>query len=356
MATVGVDVCEDDDKFVAAELADDDVDEVRIEINKDVDKIVGEKVDAGEETLGVEEEDIDVDFVRERGGGVETAGAELVDKDDNNVATVEVDVCEDDDKVVAAELADDDVDKVRIEVSKDVDKIVGENVDAGEETLGLEEEDIDVDFVRERDGGVETAGAELVDKDDNNVATVEVDVCEDDDKVVAAELADDDVDKVRIEVSKDVDKIVGENVDAGEETLGLEEEDIDVDFVRERDGGVETAGAELVDKDDDADRPEVDKDIVGKEVDENVDRVVVIEGVTVGGKVHSDVDIVVETEDDDNEADKVALVDKGVDAVNLMEGVDSRVGEEVNENVVSVGGSIGDDDDVGVEVDADNVV
>ena len=77
---------------------------------------------------------------------------------------------------------------------------------------------------------------------------------------------------------------------------------------------------------------------------------------TVGRKVHSDVDIVVETEDDDNEADKVALVDKGVDAVNLMEGVDSRVGEEVNENVVSAGGSIGDDDDVGVEVDADNVV
>ena len=272
------------------------------------------------------------------------------------MATVGVDVCEDDDKFVAAELADDDVDEVRIEINKDVDKIVGKKVDAGEETLGVEEEDIDVDFVRERDGGVETAGAELVDKDDNNVATVGVDVCEDDDKVVAAELADDDVDKVRIEVSKDVDKIVGENVDAGEETLGLEEEDIDVDFVRERDGGVETAGAELVDKDDDVDRPEVDKDIVGKEVDENVDRVVVIEGVTVGGKVHSDVDIVVETEDDDNEADKVALVDKGVDAVNLMEGVDSRVGEEVNENVVSVGGSIGDDDDVGVEVDADNVV
>ena len=272
------------------------------------------------------------------------------------MATVGVDVCEDDDKFVAAELADDDVDEVRIEINKDVDKIVGEKVDAGEETLGVEEEDIDVDFVRERGGGVETAGAELVDKDDNNVATVGVDVCEDDDKVVAAELADDDVDKVRIEVSKDVDKIVGENVDAGEETLGLEEEDIDVDFVRERDGGVETAGAELVDKDDDVDRPEVDKDIVGKEVDENVDRVVVIEGVTVGGKVHSDADIVVETEDDDNEADKVALVDKGVDAVNLMEGVDSRVGEEVNENVDSAGGRIGDDDDVGVEVDADNVV
>ena len=77
---------------------------------------------------------------------------------------------------------------------------------------------------------------------------------------------------------------------------------------------------------------------------------------TVGGKVHSDVDIVVETEDDDNEADKVALVDKGVDAVNLMEGVDSRVGEEVNENVDSAGGRICDDDDVRVEVDADNVV
>ena len=272
------------------------------------------------------------------------------------MATVGVDVCEDDDKFVAAELADDDVDEVRIEINKDVDKIVGEKVDAGEETLGVEEEDIDVDFVRERGGGVETAGAELVDKDDNNVATVGVDVCEDDDKVVAAELADDDVDKVRIDVSKDVDKIVGENVDAGEETLGVEEEDIDVDFVRERDGGVETAGAELVDKDDDADRPEVDKDIVGKEVDENVDRVVVIEGVTVGGKVHSDVDTVVETEDDDNEADKVALVDKGVDAVNVMEGVDSRVGEEVNENVDLAGGRIGDDDDVGVEVDADNVV
>ena len=147
MATVGVDVCEDDDKVVAAELADDNVDEVRIEINKDVDKIVGEKVDAGEETLGVEEEDIDVDFVRERGGGVETAEAELVDKDDNNVATVGVNVCEDDDKVVAAELADDDVDEVRIEINKDFDKIVGEKVDAGEETLGVEEEDIDVDFV-----------------------------------------------------------------------------------------------------------------------------------------------------------------------------------------------------------------
>ena len=272
------------------------------------------------------------------------------------MATVGVDVCEDDDKFVAAELADDDVDEVRIEINKDVDKIVGEKVDAGEETLGVEEEDIDVDFVRERGGGVEKAGAELVDKDDNNVATVGVDVCEDDDKVVAAELADDDVDEVRIEINKDVDKIVGEKVDAGEETLGVEEEDIDVDFVRERGGGVETAGAELVDKDDDADRPEVNKDIVGKEVDENVDTLVVIEGVTVRGKVHSDVDTVVETEDVDNEADKVALVDKGVDVVNVKEGVDSRVGEEVNENVDSAGGRIGDDDDVGVEVDADNVV
>jgi len=194
--------------------------------------------------------------------------------------------------------------------------------------------------------------------DDNNVATVGVDVCEDDDKVVAAELADDDVDEVRIEINKDVDKIVGEKVDAGEETLGVEEEDVDVDFVREIDGGVETAGAELVDKDDDADRSEVNKDIVGKKVDENVDRVVVIEGVTVGGKVHSDVDTVVETEDDDNEADKVGLVDKGVDEVNVMEGVDFRVGEEDNENVDSATGRIGDDDDVAVEVseDVDNVV
>ena len=278
--------------------------------------------------------------------------------DDNNVATVGVDVCEDDDKVVAAELADDDVDEVRIEINKDVDKIVGEKVDAGEETLGVEEEDIDVDFVRERGGGVETAGAELVDKDDNNVATVGVDVCEDDDKVVAAELADDDVDEVRIEINKDVDKIVGEKVDAGEETLGVEEEDIDVDFVREIDGGVETAGAELIDKDDVADGPEVNKDIAGKKIVENVDRVVVIEGVTVGGKVHSDVETVVETEDDDNEADKVGLIDKGVDAVSVMEGVDSRVGEEDNENVDCAIGRIGDDDDVAVEVseDADNVV
>ena len=278
--------------------------------------------------------------------------------DDNNVATVGVDVCEDDDKVVAAELADDDVDEVRIEINKDVDKIVGEKVDAGEETLGVEEEDIDVDFVRERGGGVETAGAELVDKDDNNVATVGEDVCEDDDKVVAAELADDDVDEVRIEINKDVDKIVGEKVDAGEETLGVEEEDIDVDFVREIDGGVETAGAELIDKDDVADGPEVNKDIAGKKIVENVDRVVVIEGVTVGGKVHSDVETVVETEDDDNEADKVGLIDKGVDAVSVMEGVDSRVGEEDNENVDSAIGRIGDDDDVAVEVseDADNVV
>ena len=221
----------------------------------------------------------------------------------------------------------------------------------------MEEEDIDVDFVRERGGGVKTAEAELVDKDDNNVATVGVDVCEDDDKVVAAELADDDdVDEVRIEINKDVDKIVGEKVDAGEETLGVEEEDVDVDFVRERGGGVETAGAELVDKDDDTDRPEVKKDIVGKKVDENVDRLVVIEGVTVGGKVHSDVDTVVETEDVDNEADKVGMIDKGVDVVNVMEGVDSRVGEKVNENVDSAGGIIGDDDDVGVEVDTDNVV
>ena len=184
------------------------------------------------------------------------------------------------------------------------------------------------------------------------MATVGVDVCEDDDRVVPAELADDDVDEVRIEINEDVDKIVGEKVDAGEETLGVEEEEIDVDFVRERDGGVETAGVELVDKDDDADRPGVNKAIVGKKVDENVERVVAIEGVTVGGKVHSDVDKVVETEDVDNEADKVGLVDKRVDAVNVMEGVDSRVGEEVN----SAGGRIGDDDDVGVEVDADNVV
>lgn len=194
--------------------------------------------------------------------------------------------------------------------------------------------------------------------DDNNVATVGVDVCEDDDKVVAAELADDDVDEVRIEINKNVDKIVGENVDAGEETLEVEEEDIDVDFVREIDGGVETAGAELVDNDDDADRPVVNKDIVGKKVDENVDRLVVIEGVTVGVEVHSDVDTVVETEDVDNEADKVGLVDKGVDSVNVMEGVDSRVGEEDNEIVDSAIGRRGDDDDVGVEVseDADNVV
>lgn len=194
--------------------------------------------------------------------------------------------------------------------------------------------------------------------DDNNVATVGVDVCEDDDKVVAAELADDDVDEVRIEINKNVDKIVGEKVDAGEETLGVEEEDIDVDFVREIDGGVETAGAELVNKDDDADRPVVNKDIVGKKVDENVDRLVVIEGVTVGVEVHSDVDTVVETEDVDNEADKVGLVDKGDDSVNVMEGVDSRVGEEDNEIVDSAIGRRGDDDDVGVEVseDADNVV
>ena len=82
MATVGVDVCEDVDKVVAAELADDDVNEVRIEINKDVDKVVGGKVDAGEETLGVEDDDIDVEFVRERDGGVETDEVELVDKDD----------------------------------------------------------------------------------------------------------------------------------------------------------------------------------------------------------------------------------------------------------------------------------
>lgn len=154
--------------------------------------------------------------------------------------------------------------------------------------------------------------------DDNNVATVGVDVCEDDDKVVAAELADDDVDEVRIEINKDVHKIVGGKVDAGEETLEVEEEDIDVDFVREIDGGVETTGAELVDNDDDADRPVVNKDIVGKKVDENVDRLVVIEGVTVGVEVHSDVDPVVETEDVDNEADKVGLVDKGVDSVNVM--------------------------------------
>ena len=194
--------------------------------------------------------------------------------------------------------------------------------------------------------------------DDNNVATVGVDVCEDDDKVVAAELADDDVDEVRIEINKDVDKIVGGKVDAGEETLEVEEEDIDVDFVREIDGGVETAGAELVDKDDDADRPVVNKDIVGKKLDENVDRLVVIEGVTVGVEVHSDVDTVVETEDVDNEAAKVGLVDKGVDSVNVMEGVDSRVGEEDNEIVDSAIGRRGDDDDVGVEVseDADNVV
>ena len=82
----------------------------------------------------------------------------------------------------------------------------------------------------------------------------------------------------------------------------------------------------------------------------------VIEGVTVGGRVQSDDDTVVATEDVDNEADKVALVDKGVDAVNVMEGVDSRVGEEYNENVDSAMGRIGDDDDVAVEVDADNVV
>ena len=138
----------------------------------------------------------------------------------------------------------------------------------------------------------------------------------------------------------------------------MEEEDIDVDFVREIDGGVETAGAELIDKDDVADGPEVNKDIAGKKIVENVDRVVVIEGVTVGGKVHSDVETVVETEDDDNEADKVGLIDKGVDAVSVMEGVDSRVGEEDNENVDSAIGRIGDDDDVAVEVseDADNVV
>ena len=138
----------------------------------------------------------------------------------------------------------------------------------------------------------------------------------------------------------------------------MEEEDIDVDFVREIDGGVETAGAELIDKDDVADGPEVNKDIAGKKIVENVDRVVVIEGVTVGGKVHSDVETVVETEDDDNEADKVGLIDKGVDAVSVMEGVDSRVGEEDNENVDCAIGRIGDDDDVAVEVseDADNVV
>ena len=138
----------------------------------------------------------------------------------------------------------------------------------------------------------------------------------------------------------------------------MEEEDIDVDFVREIDGGVETAGAELIDKDDVADGPEVNKDIAGKKIVENVDRVVVIEGVTVGGKVHSDVETVVETEDDDNEADKVGLIDNGVDAVSVMEGVDSRVGEEDNENVDSAIGRISDDDDVAVEVseDADNVV
>ena len=138
----------------------------------------------------------------------------------------------------------------------------------------------------------------------------------------------------------------------------MEEEDIDVNFVREIDGGVETAGAELIDKDDVADGPEVNKDIAGKKIVENVDRVVVIEGVTVGGKVHSDVETVVETEDDDNEADKVGLIDNGVDAVSVMEGVDSRVGEEDNENVDSAIGRISDDDDVAVEVseDADNVV
>ena len=94
------------------------------------------------------------------------------------------------------------------------------------------------------------------------------------------------------------------------------------------------------------------EDIVGGRVDENV-----IEGLTVQGKFHSDVDTVVEAEDVDNEADKVGLVDKGVDAVNGMEGVGSRVGEEVDENVDSVVGRIGDNDDVGVEVgeDADNV-
>ena len=377
----------DDGTFVAVKGNGDDNSDAVI-VNDDVDMIVLPKVvNKGVDIVFTREGfDNDVDAAVKKGGwdinavegvvkdvsvmdwiddNTEAIGLEVDNRgdrvfvrngEDNNVATVGVDVCEDDDKVFAAELADDNVDEVRIEINKDVDKIVGEKVDAGEETLGVEEEDIDVDFVRERGGGVETAEAELVDKDDNNVATVGVNVCEDDDKVVAAELADDDVDEVRIEINKDFDKIVGEKVDAGEETLGVEEEDIDVDFVWERGGGVKTAGAELVDKDDDADRPEINKDIVGKEVDENVDTLVVIEGVTVRGKVHSDVDTVVETEDVDNEADKVALVNKGVDVVNVMEGVDSRVGEEVNENVDSAGGRIGDDDDVGVEVDADNVV
>lgn len=291
--------------------------------------------------------------------------------DDNRDAVI---VNDDVDMVVLPKAVNKGVDIVftREGFDNDVDAAV---IKGGWDIKAVEEVVEDVSVMDWIDDKTEATGLEVDNgadrvvsrnRDDNNVATVGVDVCEDVDKVVAAELADDDVNEVRIEINKDVDKIVGGKVDAGEETLGVEDDDIDVEFVRERDGGVETDEAELVDKDDEADWPEVNKDInstveenvndrediVGGRVDENV-----IEGLTVQGKFHSDVDTVVEAEDVDNEADKVGLVDKGVDAVNGMEGVGSRVGEEVDENVDSVVRRIGDNDDVGVEVgeDADNV-